>query len=293
MATGGCMNTHETVLTFACGSETLMGIVSHPGAAATARDIGVVIVVGGPQYRAGSHRQFVLLSRALAAAGFPVLRFDYRGMGDSAGEQRDFEHVSDDIAAAIAALQGAVPEACRVVLWGLCDGASAALLYLHERPDPRVAGLALLNPWVRSEASLAKTQVKHYYVQRLREGAFWRKLFSGKVALGALTGLLRNVRAAFGGTAQGRAGAEAVPYQQRMALAWAAFAGQTLLMLSEHDYTAREFVEFTSASGPWRHALNARPAKRVELAGADHTCSQPSTQLALESSTLEWIVGLR
>ena len=39
----------------------------------------MVIVVGGPQYRAGSHRQFTLLARHIAAAGYPVLRFDARG----------------------------------------------------------------------------------------------------------------------------------------------------------------------------------------------------------------------
>ncbi len=47
--------------------------------------LGVLIVVGGPQYRVGSHRQFVLLARALAARGFAAMRFDCTGMGDSDG----------------------------------------------------------------------------------------------------------------------------------------------------------------------------------------------------------------
>jgi hypothetical protein len=46
----------------------------------------VVIIVVGPQYRAGLHRQFVSLARTLSTAGFLVLRYDYRGMGDSDGE---------------------------------------------------------------------------------------------------------------------------------------------------------------------------------------------------------------
>ena len=152
---------HESALVFPCEGDRLVGVVG-----AGHRDLGVVIVVGGPQYRAGSHRQFVLLARHLAAQGFPVLRFDVRGMGDSEGAQRPFDALTPDIAAAIAALQSQQPQVRRVVLWGLCDGASAALLYLHERPDPRVQGLVLLNPWVRSEASLARTHVKHYYRQR-------------------------------------------------------------------------------------------------------------------------------
>ena len=49
--------------------------------------------------------------------------------------------------------------------------------------DPRVAGLALLNPWVRSDAGLARARVKHYYRQRpdgtrllAQAGSRWRGL---------------------------------------------------------------------------------------------------------------------
>jgi uncharacterized protein len=69
----------EEAITFACGDDQLLGILHH--ANGTPRRLGIVIVVGGPQYRVGSHRQFVLMSRAFAAEGYPVLRFDYRGNG--------------------------------------------------------------------------------------------------------------------------------------------------------------------------------------------------------------------
>ncbi|MEO6566032.1 MAG: alpha/beta fold hydrolase, partial [Casimicrobiaceae bacterium] len=81
-----------------------------------------MIVVGGPQYRVGSHRQFALLARALARVGIPALRFDYRGMGDSEGDRRSFDEIDADIAAAIDTLCREAHLA-RVVLWGLCDGA--------------------------------------------------------------------------------------------------------------------------------------------------------------------------
>jgi alpha/beta superfamily hydrolase len=92
---------------------------------------GVLVVVGGPQYRVGSHRQFLLLSRRLASEGYPVMRFDYRGMGDGGGAMRSFEDVSADIGAAIEAFQRRCPSVRRIVLWGLCDAASAALLYVE------------------------------------------------------------------------------------------------------------------------------------------------------------------
>jgi exosortase A-associated hydrolase 1 len=168
----------ESTTVFDCAGDTMLGILARPDMPA---DTGVLVIVGGPQYRVGSHRQFLLLSRSLAAAGFAVLRFDYRGMGDSEGHLRSFESVSADIAAAINKLQAQIPEVQHVVLWGLCDGASAALLYCDETKDARVSGLCLLNPWVRSETSLAQTHVKHYYRQRLMEKAFWAKLFTGQV----------------------------------------------------------------------------------------------------------------
>jgi exosortase A-associated hydrolase 1 len=282
------MTLSESPLRFACGASQLIGILAG---GAMHSDLGVVIVVGGPQYRAGAHRQFVALARSLAEAGFPALRFDHRGMGDSEGDLRGFEDIGADIASAIDALQRAAPGVRRVVLWGLCDGASAVLLYLQAQADPRVAGLALLNPWVRSEAGLAKTHVKHYYRQRLQQREFWLKLLSGGVAFKAVAGLAANLRQAFGrgsGQAAGGGGSTG-PYQDRMAQAWGAFRGEILLMLSEHDYTAREFSEYTAGSGIWQQALKTRPAARVDILDADHTCSQPQAQRAVEAATAEWL----
>ena len=205
----------DSVLRIDCEGQALVGLLSEPASASAsasasesdliatpAPDTGVLLIVGGPQYRVGSHRQFTLLGRALAGAGVPCLRLDYRGMGDAQGDQRDFEAVDADIAAAIDAWQREQPALKRVVLWGLCDAASAALLYVHRRRDPRVAGLCLANPWVRTATSLARAQVKHYYLDRLRQPAFWRKLLSGRVGLGAVRELL-------GKLAQSRAPASA------------------------------------------------------------------------------------
>ncbi len=80
--------TRERFISFDCDGESCVGGVGEPTAGSNATDVGVAIIVGGPQYRAGSHRQFILLARRLAHAGIPALRFDYRGMGDSPGAMR-------------------------------------------------------------------------------------------------------------------------------------------------------------------------------------------------------------
>lgn len=280
------MNYTEEAALFACAGDKLLGILAKPAVSA---ETGVIVIVGGPQYRVGSHRQFVLLSRALAAAGYPVLRFDYRGMGDSEGQQRDFDSVSADIAAAIDVLQERMPSVKQVALWGLCDGASAALLYCFETHDPRVSGLCLLNPWVRSAASLARTQVKHYYTQRLMQKEFWLKLLSGKVALSALSGFVQKVRQSARASKPVVATDKNQPFQQRMALAWHGFAGRILLILSGDDYTAKEFLEHANTDAAWKNYLGRAKLFRHDIPGVDHTFSSAASRKLAEDVTLNWL----
>ncbi|MCE4557573.1 hydrolase 1, exosortase A system-associated [Pelomonas cellulosilytica] len=279
----------ESVLCIDCEGQRLVGILAEPEGAPA--DVGVLIVVGGPQYRAGSHRQFTLLARHLASQGFTALRFDYRSMGDSPGrvdEQRDFLAVQADIAAAIDALLAACPALRRVVLWGLCDAASAALLYVESTRDARVAGMALLNPWARSAATLAQTHVKHYYGRRLRQPEFWLKLLRGGVGLTALRTLAGNLRLARGA---GRA-ADNRSFQERMAAGLQAHTGATLLILSGEDYTAQEFIDYTRQAPAWQGLLTAPRVQRLDLPDADHTFSTLAHQQAVEAATADWLSTL-
>lgn len=277
--------TEQTAL-FMCEQDTLLGILSKPE---TPAETGVIVIVGGPQYRAGSHRQFVLLSRALAAAGYGVLRFDYRGMGDSEGQPRDFTTVTADIAAAINALQERVHSVKQVALWGLCDGASAALLYCHATRDMRVNGLCLLNPWVRSETSLAKTQVMHYYGQRIRQKEFWVKLFSAKVASGAASGLIRSLKTAYARAPATTDDMDKRRFQTRMALAWKNFNRPILLLLSANDLTAKEFLMYAKTNASWSGTLAQALLQRCDLPEADHTCSSAAWRKQVEVRMLEWL----
>jgi exosortase A-associated hydrolase 1/exosortase A-associated hydrolase 2 len=278
----------ESTLTLPCAGLALPAVLALPAPGGVVHALGVLVVVGGPQYRIGSHRQFVQLARRLAAQGYPVLRFDVRGMGDSPGEPRSFEDLNDDIAAGIDGLLKAVPTLRSVVLWGLCDGAAASLLYLHERADPRVAGLCLLNPWARSPQGLARTQIRHYYGARLLQPAFWRKLLRGGVGLRALRDLAGNVRQASARAAP----AAAQPFQQRMAEAWRAFPGRILLLLSAQDLTAQEFAEHARTDPAWSGLLARANVQRDMLAEADHTLSTPQPRAQMELLTLQWLATL-
>ncbi|AAZ28298.1 hypothetical protein [Colwellia psychrerythraea] len=83
---------------------------------------GVIIVVGGPQTRVGSHRLFVHLARALAKQRIVVFCFDYSGAGDSEGTVSTFTDIQDDIEAAFTPLSSAI-----VILLSWLDGAYAML----------------------------------------------------------------------------------------------------------------------------------------------------------------------
>ena len=282
------MKYREQAVDFVCEGEQLLGIVCGPADVTAATDRGVVIVVGGPQYRAGSHRQFVLLARALAARGHHCLRFDYRGMGDGGGPARSFDQVSADIHAAIETLRAHCPAVRRIALWGLCDGASASLLYLQAYgARARADGLCLLNPWVRSEASLAKTQVKHYYAQRLLQKTFWLKLLRGGTgwrAVREFVGKLRTANQRGPGPASARAS-----YQERMSAAWQAFAGPMLLLLSGNDLVAKEFLDHAKAVPAWSGLLDRPGLERHELPTADHTFSTALWRSQAEDLTARWL----
>jgi uncharacterized protein len=278
----------ESVLRLDCEGQPLVGILAEPDEAMA--DVGVLIIVGGPQYRAGSHRQFTLLARHLAGNGFAALRFDYRSMGDSPGEARDFLDVDADIAAAITALLAARPALQRVALWGLCDAASAALLYLDATRDPRVAGVALLNPWARSAATLAQTHVKHYYWRRLREKQFWLKLLRGGIGMKALRGLGSNLSLA---RSAGRTAADSRSFQDRMAAGLRGFDGPVLLVLSGDDYTAREFSLHAQSSAGWQGLLDGSRLRLESLDEADHTFSDLRQSAAVEAATLYWLNTVR
>lgn len=94
-----------------------------------------------------AHRVFVTFARQLAAAGHPVLRFDYMANGDSDGEFPDFSvrTALADIGCAIDLVR-ARTSASRVGVLGLRLGATFAARTAAERTD--VSTLVLWAPIV-------------------------------------------------------------------------------------------------------------------------------------------------
>ena len=275
----------ERPLLIECAGERLMGIL-HPAAEA-GRDIGMLLVVGGPQYRVGSHRQFVLLARDLAAAGIPVLRFDYRGMGDSEGAGRDFEAIDTDIRSAVDAMIDNLPSVRRIVLWGLCDAASANAFYaLH---DDRVVGQIAANPWVRTVEGEAQAFIRHYYLKRLFSKALWHKVLNGQ--FGA-TAAIRDFLSKLGQSSRKPPDVSQQPTRslpERLREAQLTYRGATLLIFSGRDLTAKEYLDRVGESSAWKAWLDSPPVSVQHLDEADHTFSTERWRDQVSEWTHAWI----
>lgn len=291
----------ESTFTIDGSQGPLVAILHRPAAGVAPASRAIVMIVGGgPQYRVGGHRQLTLWARRLSAAGYPVLRFDHIGMGDSPGEFEGYTALDDDIRCAIDRLVAECPEVREVVLWGECSAASAALYYAYR--DTRVTGAVLLNLWVRTRALAAQATLRYYYIQRLLQPSLWRKLFSGKL------NLLTSARSAWELLRQARqqgarapAAAESsltapiprsLPLTEGLLLGLTRFKGRLLMVQSGRDLIAREFDVIVKASPAWQQALADHDTRRHDLAEGDHTFSSAVQRDQVVAWALDWLADL-
>ena len=180
------MHGREKAVTFG-RSGTLVGIITEaaPGSH-TAGKPAFVMLNSGILHRVGSCRLHVQVARALSAAGFTTLRFDYSGVGDSDSrrETLPFEQ------SAVVETQEAMDYLTRVkgiqkfVLMGLCSGADMS--HQTALADERVTGIVEIDGWVHRTLG---HYVRHY-APRIFRPKVWRN--SIRVRWNALAGAYRD-----------------------------------------------------------------------------------------------------
>lgn len=219
------------LIPFACEGETLVG--SLDGAAGTT---GLLIVSGGNEPRMGAHRGMALLAQRVAATGWPVFRFDRRGVGDSSGENGGWASSAPDIVAAAGVFRREAPHVRRLVGFGNCDAATALALF---GAAAGVDAPVLANPWVVETGGdlPPPAAIRARYAARLRSPGQWWRLMRGGVDFRKL---MRGLRAV------ARPRSEAV-LAHRFADALAGRAGTVLL--ARGDATATAYVDAVKEVG--------------------------------------------
>jgi exosortase A-associated hydrolase 1 len=252
------------LLSFACeGAELAASLDEGDGAT------GLLLVTGGSQTRIGSHRMYERLAKSLSGRGFPSLRYDRRGVGDSGGEDPGFRDSGADIAAAARAFCEAAPGIKRLLGFGLCDGASA--LALHGKAAGLHA-LILVNPWLVEAAAdaPAPAAVRAHYRRRLLSLDGWRKVLSGAVDWGKLFKGLRSAAAR-----------QSSPLADEIARGLRASGLRAWLILTEGDATAAAAAAEIGAP-----AFDGLIEGREIVKSDSHTFARPGDADALLAATI-------
>jgi exosortase A-associated hydrolase 1 len=247
-------------LTFNCDGTTLAGTLDTAPSAS-----GLLIVSGGNEVRSGAFSGQAALAARVARKGFPVFRFDRRGVGDSGGENRGFRKSRKDLEAALAAFRAIAPNVDRVVGFGNCDAASALMLAEGAGFD----ALVLSNPWTieDSDTGPPAAAVRARYAEKLRNPKEVLRLLSGGVNLGKL---------ARGLALAARPGAPPSTLAGEIAAGLARFDGPAKIVLAGADRTAQAF------EANWSEA----DERVVRCAGATHAWVEPHAREFLETELL-------
>lgn len=292
---------HETPLVFKCRGEHLFGILHTPNNSA---ELGVLIVTGGPTYRVGPQRMNIILARALADVGISVMRFDFRGTGDSDGERRtprQGEDVHRDIKAALDLFYEKQPALQGVLIWGLCRGAIRTLQYAPH--DSRVRGIVLLNPRVDSEKIGAVATLRHYYWHRISDPNFYRKVFSGDFSPGqSIKQLVMTVLTAIGISPRSDRNTDSTdvnvpeiaadsPVEESIEVGFREFRGKTLMILGGGDLEAEKFKQIIKRSAHLGQRIGDPDFVIRDIAGANHTFSTREWRNRVISLTKEWVAS--
>lgn len=242
-------------LQFGCGKHKLAGTLdTAPGSS------GLLIVTGGNELRSGAFSGQARLAADIAKAGFPVFRFDRRGVGDSEGENRGFRKSKKDMRAAIEAFRAIAPQVDRVVGLGNCDAASALMLASGSGCD----ALVLSNPWTiedsAEESDLPPPDaVRSRYLDKLRNPAELKRLVTGGVDLRKLArGLASTLRPA----------AAPSGLAEEMKAGLDEFNGEVRILLASADRTAQLF----------ENAWDKADGRIAHCEGASHAYVEPDAR---------------
>lgn len=174
----------------------LFGIMTEPVERPTSLP-WIVMLNAGAAYRIGPGRIHVAMARQLAALGYPCLRLDINGIGDSV--TADPEKENDSYAATAFRDVGLVCEylhaqqpARSIVLLGLCSGAYVAFQSAAQLPHSAIIESILINPLVffwKEGMTINDTNTDQLvawreYWNAIFKWSQWKMLLTGRTRMG-------------------------------------------------------------------------------------------------------------
>jgi len=264
--------------------ETLFGVWSEPDSSPRL-PASVITLHGWGGYRVGPHRFMVKLCRALAGVGVSSLRFDFRGRGDSTGDEKlaTLDTMIDDTCRAVEFARRRAPAAA-VTLWGLCSGGNVAIGAATLNREVRNLVLLSTLPFVPDKGSaerVARARVQAgTYFRKLFRAATWKKLFTGAVNFRAVK------KAILGGPAK-PAGESRDPKDSARDIlaAFADYKGDAHFVYGGADREAApaadHFRAFASAHGI--------PATFETVEGSNHDFYSLAWEDRVIRQTIEWV----
>lgn len=237
------------MISFLCGDDLLAGTLDA-GDLAT----GIIIVSGGNEIRGGAFAGQATMAAHFATLGYPVFRFDRRGVGESEGLNTGFENSADDIAAAVAAFRTAAPQIERIIAFGNCDAASALALFHHKLS---IDALILANAWVIDPPSGDAAPAPNADAIRAR---YWARLKNPRSLIDLLSGKI-DLRKLASGLASAARKQPVSGLAEGLATALARSVVPTTVLIAQRDTTAMAFM------GAWQSGIfadvRARPDVRL------------------------------
>jgi exosortase A-associated hydrolase 1 len=264
------------MVVFDCAGHQLIGVLHLPDKPAST---GIVLIG-----RWGSDRLSVHLGRAAALRGIAVFRFDLRGRSDCEGPLVEVEDTGEDLRSAIRAFLEEAPGIRKIVIFGLSEGAAAALLYACH--DPMVAGLILVNPWIRMEQAVAKEHLRQN-LSRVGDRNFWERIRKSEDGYrGAARSLLRLTQVWVKASIKPEPTLPELNLKAKLMLALEVFPGRLQIILSGGDPATAIFQE--AAKDRLRELERAGRLTVMTEPEANHVFSRSDWRGRLIDWSLDW-----
>ncbi len=215
----------------ACGSDMLAATLDS-----ATNPTALLIVSGGNEIRSGAHGGMSRLAARIADHGFPVLRYDRRGIGESTGQNRGFLGSVAEIAIATEFLRQQ-QNIQNIIAFGNCDAATALALF---GPDAGIDGYILANPWVIETTGSADSEEPKISAAAIR-ARYWDRIRNPGTILDLLSGKI-NVRKLIKGLQKASRSEQIGALSLQLRDALSGINGDTLILLARRDTTARAFL---------------------------------------------------